>query len=204
MEQALAVSRKGRRQFLMIVGLFLLPPLAAWLAWQYLNSHGVTATTNNGTLILPARPVDLSLLDYAPGQSFDDLKGRWVFVTFARKGCDTVCEKQLYLTRQVRIGVNKDISRVRRLLVVAPGEAAAIRQTLRTSHPDLVVAAAGDDATFEAFHGDGFAADGSRFFLVDPLGNLMMFYRLDGQDGVIQGKGMLKDLQKLLKVSQIG
>jgi len=203
-EQVLAVSRRGRRQLLMIVGLFLLPPLAAWLAWQYLSSHGVTATTNNGELISPARPVDLSRLDYADGQSFGDLKGRWVFVVFSGAACDALCERQLYLTRQVRIGVNKDLPRVRRLLVVRGGEALAMRKALEPAHPDLVVAGGGDTALLSAFRGEGFAPDGSRFFLVDPLGNLMMFYTLDEHNGVVQGKGMLKDLQKLLKVSQIG
>ena len=35
--------------------------------------------------------------------------------------------------------------------------------------------------------------------VVDPLGNLMMYYHLD-----VPTKGMIKDLQKLLKTSQIG
>ena len=49
------------------------------------------------------------------------------------------------------------------------------------------------------FSGDGFAADGAHFFLVDPLGNLMMHYSLD-----VPAKGMIRDLQKLLKISQVG
>ena len=49
------------------------------------------------------------------------------------------------------------------------------------------------------FRGEGFAPDGEHYFLVDPLGNLMMFYDLS-----MPTTGMMKDLRKLLKVSQIG
>ena len=49
------------------------------------------------------------------------------------------------------------------------------------------------------FRGDGFGTEGMQYFLVDPLGNLMMYYDVD-----VPAKGMIKDLQKLLKVSQIG
>jgi hypothetical protein len=38
-----------------------------------------------------------------------------------------------------------------------------------------------------------------RVYIVDPLGNLMMYYQPDAD-----ARGMLKDLQKLLKFSKIG
>jgi cytochrome oxidase Cu insertion factor (SCO1/SenC/PrrC family) len=38
-----------------------------------------------------------------------------------------------------------------------------------------------------------------RVYIIDPLGNLMMYYPPGAEPG-----GMLKDLQKLLKYSQIG
>ena len=54
-------------------------------------------------------------------------------------------------------------------------------------------------ALLQPFRGDGFAPQGEQFFLVDPLGNLMMYY-----DPGVQASGVMKDLQKLLKISQIG
>ena len=41
--------------------------------------------------------------------------------------------------------------------------------------------------------------DAGRVYIVDPLGNLMMYYRPDADAG-----GLLKDLRKLLKFSRIG
>ena len=62
-----AVQGKGRRQLLSIIALFLLPPIAAWLAWSYLGEQGVSATTNAGQLISPPRPLDLQGLRSAQG-----------------------------------------------------------------------------------------------------------------------------------------
>ena len=45
----------------------------------------------------------------------------------------------------------------------------------------------------------GVSPGGEHYFLVDPLGNLMMHYDLS-----VPARGLMKDLQKLLKVSQIG
>ena len=40
---------------------------------------------------------------------------------------------------------------------------------------------------------------GGRIYLVDPMGNLMMFYEPDAD-----AKGMVKDLERLLKISYVG
>jgi hypothetical protein len=77
----------------------------------------------------------------------------------------------------------------------------ALQEHLAADHEDLtwVVRETGASGLLEQFAGPGFVANGQQFFLVDPLGNLMMFYDLD-----VPAKGMMKDLQKLLKISQIG
>ncbi len=43
------------------------------------------------------------------------------------------------------------------------------------------------------------AARAPRVYLIDPLGNLMMFYAADAKP-----KGMLEDLKRLLRLSSIG
>ena len=50
-----------------------------------------------------------------------------------------------------------------------------------------------------AAQGDSPYERAERVYIVDPLGNLMMYYLPDADAG-----GMLKDLQKLLKYSKIG
>jgi hypothetical protein len=46
---------------------------------------------------------------------------------------------------------------------------------------------------------DGSAAVGEWIYLIDPLGNLLMRYGSDANP-----KGMLEDLERLLKYSKIG
>jgi hypothetical protein len=195
--------RRSRVQLVLIFALFLIPPLSAWVAWQYLGEEGAQHTTNAGALITPARPLQVAGLIRADGTALDDaaMRGRWTYVLFAPSTCGERCEEQLYLTRQTRLSMNKDIPRVQRLLIFESMPPVALQEHLAADHEDLtwVVRETGASGLLEQFAGPGFVANGQQFFLVDPLGNLMMFYDLD-----VPAKGMMKDLQKLLKISQIG
>ena len=196
--------RRNRLKLLGIFALFLLAPLSALVAWLYLGDAGVDTTTNAGTLVSPARPLAISGLLNADGTPLTDadLRGHWTFVLFApAASCDERCQEQLYLTRQTRLAMNKDVSRVQRLMVFAQRPDAALRENLAREHADLrwVVGDNRAEPLRARFRGEGFAPEGEHYFLVDPLGNLMMFYDLS-----VPTKGMMKDLRKLLKVSQIG
>lgn len=197
------LQRRSRTQLLLMFVLFLAPPVGAWFAWQYFGDHGAASTTNAGTLVAPARPLRVTGLVDAGGDALTDadLRGHWTYVLFAPAGCDKRCQQQLYLTRQIRLAMNKDTRRVRRLLVLDSPPSAHLAQLLADEHTDLEWAVRGDGAAplLERFHGSGFAPTGEQTFLVDPLGNLMMFY-----DPAVPAKGMMKDLRKLLKVSQVG
>lgn len=198
-----AVPGKGRRQLLLITALFLLPPVAAWLAWSYLGQQGVSATTNAGVLISPPRRLTLRGLRDGDGAAVDNaaLTGRWTYVLFDDASCATDCEQQLYLTRQTRLAMNKDVARVQRLLIFAQPPGDALVDRLQAGHADLqwVVRDAAADSLLRTFRGDGFDPAGEQYFLVDPLGNLMMVYDLQ-----VSPRGLMKDLQKLLKISQVG
>lgn len=199
-------ARSGRRQLLGIIALFLLPPVLAWVAWYYLNSYGVSTTSNAGTLIQPARPLIEGGLHNSQAdepQDFSELRGRWVYVIYAGSDCAARCREQLYVTRQIRIGVNKDMSRVRRLLVTKQPLTPTRRDELVQQHPDLIIAqpdrSAHQPDWQQPFEDVRFDTSGEYYFLVDPLGNLMMYYDL-----TVPAKGVRQDLQKVLKISQIG
>jgi cytochrome oxidase Cu insertion factor (SCO1/SenC/PrrC family) len=185
-------------QLILIAMLFAAPVVTAWVAWTFATSEGVGSTTNAGTLVRPARPLTpVSLVD-AEGGALPErlLSGRWSYVLFAEAGCDAACLERLYLTRQVRLGVSKDMSRVQRVLVLP--QAPAELERLRADHPDLLIAIATGQNWAELKRQFELASD-STFYLVDPLGNLMMRYPAQ-----VPAKGILKDLRKLLKASQVG
>ena len=183
---------KSQRQLLALFAIFLLPPVSAYIAWRYVGEHGVTATTNNGQFISPARSLQYDVL----GEKAEPLKGRWTYVVLAPQGCEKQCQDQLYLTRQLRIAVNKDFERVRRVVFEPSG---TLSDDLKAEHQDLLTLGALPEPFQAAFQGDKFNHAGEQIFLIDPLGNLMMYY-----DSSVNFRGMLKDLQKLLKISQVG
>jgi hypothetical protein len=199
------IRNKRRAQFLLLAALFMAPVVAAWVAWEYMGSHGVAMTTNAGTLISPARSIeipDLSTLDRGP-LSDGFLRGRWTYVIFIpESGCQEECRRQIFYTRQVRTSVNKDMPRVQRLLLTRRQPDEALAELLSSEHPDLQIALVAPEdwpALAAQFDTGSTQAAGQPFYLIDPLGNLMMAYRPG-----VPPKGVLKDLRKLLKVSQVG
>jgi hypothetical protein len=197
-------QRRRRIQFVLLALLFMAPVIAAWVAWKYMGVHGVGATTNAGTLVVPAQQLTAAGLLDGDGRPLDQglLRGRWTYLLLAPNGCADRCLQQLLDSRQVRLSINKDMPRVQRLLVLPQAPSSELRERLASDHPDLtlaVAAAGGVPAAFPQIAAAGLRSDGAAFFLVDPLGNLMMSY-----DATVPLPGVLKDLRKLLKVSQIG
>ena len=184
MSAPLADPVQRARVKLALLGLFFCAPFAlAWLAWWLDWAPGSTA--NYGELVTPPRP-----LAAAPLQA---LRGKWVLVTFDEAACDAYCERKLYYLRQVRRAQGRNQGRVERLWVIT--DAAQPRAALLGAIEGTRLAR--DAALPAAFAAPGAARD--HIYLVDPLGNLMMRFPRDPDPSLI-----LKDLQRLLRVSQIG
>lgn len=75
----------------------------------------------------------------ADGAPMDDgvTGGRWTYVIFAPSDCDERCQQQLYITRQVRLAMSKDIPRVQRLLVLGQVPQSELTGQLTSDHADL-------------------------------------------------------------------
>lgn len=156
-------------------------------------------TKNNGILITPARPLDALSISVA-GQPGDRslLEGKWTWASLIEGPCDESCAEQLYKSRQVRLALGKDMDKGQRLLVQL-GTPSELDPRLLEAHPDLIVARTEKDAAWlTAFHLDGDSVETANIYLVDPLGNLMMYYPPE-----IEGPKILKDIQRLVRVSWI-
>ena len=198
------VVRRGRRQLLLLAALFFVPLAIAF--WMYYGPSGwrPSGDASKGDLIDPARPLAALALTTADGTQTqpDFLRGKWSMVYVGDGLCDDRCRKALYLTRQSRIALNKDMDRVQRVFLVT-GRCCDLG-FLAQEHPDLVVARVDDDASavlLEPFptYGGIPLADAGRVYLVDPLGNLLMSYAPTAPD-----KALLTDMKKLLRLSHIG
>ncbi len=195
------VSGGLRRSRLGLIGLAALffVPLALSFFLYYGTSWRPTGGTQHGELVEPPRPLPQVALEPAAGgpPREDGLRGAWHLVFLAPADCDGACRETLLATRQVRLALDKDMTRVRRVYLY-PGAASPV-PGFGEEHPDLWLASlerAGLAAEFEAAAG-GRPATG--WFLVDPLGNLMMAYPAG-----FTSKGLLEDLERLLKLSHIG
>lgn len=194
--------RRSRLGLIGLAALFLVP-LGLSFAVYYGTSWRPSGGTQHGELILPPRPLPAVGIARADGGAAESegLRGAWHLVYLAPAACDTACEQTLATTRQVRLALDKDMPRVRRLYLQGAG-AAPLPPALAPLHPDLFTAApAGEEGArlIAAFTRDATATGSGEWFLVDPLGNLMMAYPAD-----VAPKGLLKDLERLLKLSHIG
>jgi cytochrome oxidase Cu insertion factor (SCO1/SenC/PrrC family) len=196
--------RRGRRQLLLLAALFFVPLAVAF--WMYYGPAGwrPSGDVSKGDLIEPARPLARLSLATAEGKQTtpDFLRGKWSMVYVGDGLCNDRCRKALYLTRQSRIALNKDMDRVQRVLLVTGR--CCDRGFLTQEHPDLLVVRVDDDAAavlLEPFptYGGVALADAGRIFLIDPLGNLLMSYAPTAPD-----KALLTDMKKLLRLSHIG
>lgn len=198
-------SAPNRRQRRMLIGVALMffAPLALSFYLYYGQNWHPGAQVNAGELVSPARPLPALALPLASPQGGETrpqfLKKKWTLLYLQQGRCDAECSRRLYDTRQVRLALDRNMDRVQRVLI---GDADCCDlSVLKTEHPDLIVIRSSPaDAPLRALlpvRTD--ALNSHRIYLIDPLGNLMMFYAADARP-----KGMLEDLKRLLRLSSIG
>ena len=163
-------------------------------------------TVNQGTLIRP--PVQLGELHPVRNDGgeflFDLPESKWVYIIVGGRQCRDACERMLYLTRQTRIALGKKTDRVERVYLALDGPvSASLRDFIESEHDDLTILQADGNAFLKAFEGMEInPRDPQVFYVVDPLGWAMMYYRAadtNQQTLTALGKDVLKDMKRLLK-----
>jgi hypothetical protein len=186
-------KRRGRRQFLMVASLFVVPVVTAIVLYRSVDWRPVVNA--QGTLIDPPRRLATAGLRLADGSKAptDSLEGRWSVIRPVTGVCGARERALLEELGRVRLALDKDADRVRRIFVHDGGCTAS---DLGSGEPDSRLYFAPGDflAQFPA------SVDGEAgIYIVDPHGNLMMSYPASGS-----ARGLLKDLERLLRLSSIG
>lgn len=189
-------NTQGRKQLLILLATFLLPVmLVLGLYWMNWNPSG---GVSHGVLVSPPRALpEVTAMDYAR-QPFkpEDWKDRWHLVLVTNHGCTELCQKNLYKMRQIHASLAKDIDRLQRVLLITGQEPVADVREIRRQYPDLVILTTAEDLVRVMTEG---AQPDEQFYLVDPLGKVMMRY-----SNAVEAKDIRADLLKLFKYSWAG
>jgi hypothetical protein len=186
-----SAQRKLRLQLLLVIAMFAAPVIAAYLSYRFWPPQ---ARMNYGEL-LPVTPLADETLKTAQGKEFrpSALMGKWILLHVDSARCEADCESKLVTMRQVRLALGKDQDRVERAWLI--DDDAAVRAELEAKYPGTHFVRGGGSALLRQL--DGGARD--HLYVVDPLGNLMMRYPKTPDT-----KRLLRDLSRLMKVSQVG
>ena len=192
--------------------------------WLFVRSEGMEFsgnTTNRGTLITPVLDItELGLMDSdgsALFQRFEDSVANidpanydprpWMLVYLGSESCDEVCIERLYFLRQLHRRLGSDERRVERWYAVVGDSGLRIDQAsvehFETVLPRMKLAASEEGRlreTLSATHaGDADPIAEHYIYLVDPVGNVMLYFTPE------QGpEDILTDLNKLLDQSSLG
>ncbi len=178
-----------RKKFIIISILFLLFLIPAFLARVFYHNQAWLPKhrLNHGQLITPALSVKDLKLDPQLTEH------RWVLLFLQAGDCQEDCQKSLYSMQQIQRALGKDMNRLQRVVLtpVAQGINKSFEEWLNTGKTRQWSLAPEDFATFSARSGF--------WYVVDPLGNIILNYPKDANPEAI-----LDDLKYLMGVSNIG
>jgi cytochrome oxidase Cu insertion factor (SCO1/SenC/PrrC family) len=188
-----SARHRSRITLLLIFAVAVAPFVLAWLAYLFWEPGRFM---NHGELIAP-RQLPSGALTLRDGRPFrlDEHRGKWVMIHVDSGACGESCRKQLYYMRQVRLALGADRDRIARVWLLTDDRPPSAEIAALYDGVDLVRAAG--SPLVAALPAERDPSD--HVYLVDPLGNRLLRFPRDPDP-----KRMLKDLQRLLKVSRIG
>ncbi len=170
-----------------LLAVFIAPILVAYALNVWWPQWSPFGRINHGEIVEPAWKVELATIGQAAANR---AAGRWILLHPAASQCDDDCAALLDLTRRVHISLGKDHDRIVRMFVHRAGHPV---DQVWSMDAGLILAPA-PAAWFERFAGDG-----PVLLVIDPQRHAVLQYRAD-----MQGKGLARDLARMLKISKIG
>jgi len=143
------------------------------------------------------------LLDEPVVTDWLGMRGKWQLVYLLPESCDARCQGALFNLRQVPQAMGAEQERIISLVLVSGQGDTGLPSAEQVQAGGSTVLAA-PDPVLAQIRALEFGAQA--IYISDPQGNVMLAYPLvEGQTQVLaQGKDMLRDLKRLLKVSKIG
>ena len=206
-------SISPRLTLLVIASMFLLPLLLAWLMYSGSLSFDAGTSRNLGTLVVPPVPIDwkqaqtvqsIETNTSTDNEVADILLEHWVILYPLPVDCDEPCRQHVSSLRQIHLAAGRHQSRIRLALVLDETDSKEISGSLTGVYEKFVLIRDPAGSLESALNGIGadVVADmpkpGPRTYLIDPLGNIMMYYGPDADPNHIR-----LDLKRLLTWSKL-
>ena len=166
----------SKLKFLLIVFVFVLPFIFA----KYFFDNDATSTrctTNHGSFLVD----EINITSLADND-------HWIILQVIDGKCDTSCQDNMHMLRQINTALGKDMGRVKRYLLNKNTDKNAV---YLDNYPKVIVLDRSETLYNKLTKMD------ERIFIADPFGKIILGYEND-----FIAKGLLKDIKKLLKFSK--
>jgi len=192
--------------------MFLLPLMLAWLMYSGALNFEPASGRNLGTLIKPPVLIDWHDMNPVNQQkdthsalttAADELLEHWVILYPVPAICDAACQQRVSSLRQIHRAAGRHQSRVRLALLLddtSTGETAEMLQAMYEKFTLIRDPVTNLRKALAAIPvgAPGISETTGGIYLIDPLGNIMMYYAADADPNHIR-----KDLKRLLTWSKL-
>ncbi len=177
-------QNKNRKPLIILLLLFALPLLSAKIVLSMNWYHG--GSTNQGELLDPNLNYQVFAMDNPQPNS-------WQIIYLLPEHCGEPCQNRLYILHQSHLALGGERNRVIPIVLL---------QT--NSDLDALKPFTFQTATISSLLNNLMAQQ--QLIIVDPLGDLIIRYQQveNKQEQLLQGKALVADLRKMLKLSRIG
>ena len=189
-------TRVGRWKMIVVLLACAAPVIASYLMYYVVRPEGRSVY---GELIDPQRPLP-AFTGSAPDGSpvpLSTLRGQWLLVAVADAACDALCERQLYLQRQLRESLGREKDRLDRVWLVS--DAAPIPARLENGLRGATVVRVPAAQLAQWLAPVAGHAMAEHMYVVDPMGHWMM--RFPAQMDASGASKAKRDLNRLLRAS---
>ena len=184
-------------KFFSLILIFALPAIiAAGVYWG--RGYLELTPQSNGLLLNPPLAIEKLNIETVNGTALTakDFAKSWWLIYVAPPECGNECAVQAGKLRSVHMALNKNIPRVKRLMLIQAHSLPANELQQAQQDTQLMIYNVQNP---EYLLNDCSVATQEGIFVMDPLGNIMLCYGPQQEAHLI-----LKDIEKLLKASRIG
>jgi len=176
----------ARKEFWVLLAMFVMPIAFGTLFFYANPNYFSESTVNYGELVRPVIATDGDDIEIEGDAS---LQGIWTMVYVSNR-CDDACEKAVADMKTIRTLMNDDMRRIQRMIIIADS-------STPTSNDESLIKAR---VNSEKFKQSLKKYTENAIYLIDPIGNVMLYYEPQSLDIRL----VIKDLKRLFKYSRIG